>query len=303
MGENNNYEEHVDEADLDLFYGFFDSVMKETSDSEEQSESPLAGKIAEWAPEPFEEFVVGMPSQESARYYNLNVGVPTNQMALHHEPLSEKGSGAGTMIGLTVFASIMLSAYNLSHEAPSSADSATIAHIEKIESGLNAVEQKVESVEILQQQVQSMQQHLQQLSSLVSQSPQAHTTPKAPEALTVERRNTAELATVSKPIRALLTSSVVKEESVLDPMITPAKPATAPWVLNLASSRSASKASHELSRIRALGIDAESVAIDVKGKTWTRIRVTGYTSKHDAQLAITELTEKTGLQHIWVGKR
>jgi len=311
MNEQNSYTEHVDDADLDLFYGFFDSVMKESNMHDDDAEAPLVGKIAEWAPEPFEEFIVGLPSQEQGKHYGLSPFSQLLPATINQHPENKKGAGVGFVLGLTVYAAIMLSAYSLSSDSEPTMTTATQAHIEKIEQGLSAVEAKVETVQLLKQQVTAMESRLQELSERVAFRPAYPSEATAAGvassvATTASITTNPEPATQPKSVRRLLPASVSESESALVDASASSEVAlskhSAPWVVNLASSRSSLKAATELARIQALGIDARAVVIYVKEKPWTRIRVVGFVSKNEARSAMHSLQTKTGLQSIWIGK-
>lgn len=312
MDEQNSYVEHVDEADLDLFYGFFDSVMKESSLQGEDAGAAVIGKIGEWAPEPFEEFLVGLPSQELSKHYALNPVSQQLPVTIRQQPKSEKGAGVGFILGLSVFATIMFSAYSLSSDPQPLMANATQADIAKIEQGLTAVEAKVESVQALKQQVTALESRLQELSARVNSTTADAPTAALPDTAPAKPASTvitseAEPATTERsPIRPLLGISVSESEGALIDLSPSAKvtlnKSAAAWVVNLASSRSSQKAATELSRLQALGIEAQSVVIDIKGKAWTRIRVVGYSSKDEALNAIQSLQKKSGLQGIWIGR-
>jgi len=75
------------------------------------------------------------------------------------------------------------------------------------------------------------------------------------------------------------------------------------WVVNLVSLNNAAAAVHELERMKRLGIPAENVKAEIRGKTWYRIRVPGFASAKEANRQRKLLATKLGIQDTWIGKR
>lgn len=74
------------------------------------------------------------------------------------------------------------------------------------------------------------------------------------------------------------------------------------WVINLLSVASTKTASSELARLKKMGVSADRKEVNKGGKTWYRLRVTGYESYKEAKSAIKALEQKTGFSSSWVGK-
>ncbi|MEN8170775.1 MAG: SPOR domain-containing protein [Pseudomonadota bacterium] len=95
-----------------------------------------------------------------------------------------------------------------------------------------------------------------------------------------------------------------------NPEPEPATLATAPlptekksgWVINLLSALNARTANEELLRLRKLGIRADKQTVNSDGKTWHRLRVTGFSSYEGAKAYIETVEKQTGLKSAWVGK-
>ncbi len=75
------------------------------------------------------------------------------------------------------------------------------------------------------------------------------------------------------------------------------------WVINLISVTSPESAAQELARLRNMGINAQSLRIETKGKIWYRILVSGFATQAEANTARLSLEEKLGIHDSWVEKR
>lgn len=106
----------------------------------------------------------------------------------------------------------------------------------------------------------------------------------------------------AKESKALLSKANPKPESV------PVVPASLPtekkggWVINLLSALNARTADEELVRLRKLGIRADKQTVNSDGKTWHRLRVTGFNSYEGAKAYIETVEKQTGFKSAWVGK-
>jgi len=280
MDQKKDYQEEISEEDFNLFYGFIDSVLEETNKERksnsgadataESDENILIGEVSEWAPEPFEEFLVGMPSPESGKYYSLQLKPQSPPKAAPPQQKKNSSAAIGLTIGLLTAIGIMFSAHYFTSDDPSlKFEVETHAKLTSIEQGLHAVALNVKSVQSLEDQIKVMAHQLTELSALIStrSTPIQHPRQQAPEE-----------------------------------KVTPVKK-SGPWVVNLASMHSVTGAAHMLKRIKGLGIDAESIQVTIKGRLWSRIRVANFASKREAQQAIASLTQKTRFSGIWVGKR
>lgn len=75
------------------------------------------------------------------------------------------------------------------------------------------------------------------------------------------------------------------------------------WTLNVASSSDQAVAEREVSRLRAAGYGTASTqAINISGKTWYRVQISGFASDEAARAAARQLKENLGLQNVWVLK-
>jgi len=89
------------------------------------------------------------------------------------------------------------------------------------------------------------------------------------------------------------------------------KPAPAPtqtssikgWVINLTSLASSEAAAQEIARLHNLGIDAQSLRVEAKGKIWYRVLVSGFPTYVETQAARPLLEEKLGIHDTWIEKR
>ncbi len=95
-----------------------------------------------------------------------------------------------------------------------------------------------------------------------------------------------------------------KPKSELQPIVvTPSsKPAGGRWVLQLASSASPVEAEREVKKLQAAGYSPEIVTAEIKGKTWHRVRISGFSSAAEARKTADELKAKLGYQNSWIAK-
>lgn len=91
------------------------------------------------------------------------------------------------------------------------------------------------------------------------------------------------------------------------PAVTAIKPAVdsghGPWVVNLTSLSHAAAANNEVTRLKGLGIRAESIKVMTQGKIWYRIRVPGFASAEEADRQRRILGNRLGIRDTWIGKR
>ncbi len=96
------------------------------------------------------------------------------------------------------------------------------------------------------------------------------------------------------------------QEKPLSPDLVPPKPQIAnarkekAWSVNLMSLEDASVAKQELENILKKEIAADIAATNVSGKTWYRVRVTGFESQKQAQEYGKTVAKTLGLQDVWV---
>ncbi len=74
------------------------------------------------------------------------------------------------------------------------------------------------------------------------------------------------------------------------------------WVINLTSVSTKEAADQELARLKELGIEAEAIRTQARGRTWYRIRVGGFESMEAAEARSKELAQQLGIADIWVGR-
>ena len=123
--------------------------------------------------------------------------------------------------------------------------------------------------------------------------------PATRPAATSPTRPKAKRTPVSKKAR-----KPVKQKKV----ITPATPAATVqqggnWVINLSSFATTKAADAELKRLTKLGISAEKVHVNSQGKTWYRIRITGFSNAEQAKAYSKTLARKYGIRDAWVGHK
>jgi len=91
------------------------------------------------------------------------------------------------------------------------------------------------------------------------------------------------------------------------PVVTAMKPAMdsghGQWVVNLTSLSHAAAADNEVTRLKKLGIRAESIKVMTQGKTWYRIRVPGFANAKEADRQRRLLGNRLGIRDTWIGKR
>jgi len=84
---------------------------------------------------------------------------------------------------------------------------------------------------------------------------------------------------------------------------TPAtNPETDPWVVNLTSLNSAAIAKRELAHLRKLGVPAEDIVVNIHGKRWHRLRVTGFASAEKARKERKALADRLAIKGTWIGR-
>jgi cell division septation protein DedD len=76
-----------------------------------------------------------------------------------------------------------------------------------------------------------------------------------------------------------------------------------PWVVNIASFANKAAATKALKSMKARGIDAKESSVVVKGRTWHRLRVTGFETQALASKYLQKLKKVPGLSHPWITKQ
>jgi len=74
------------------------------------------------------------------------------------------------------------------------------------------------------------------------------------------------------------------------------------WVINLLSVTSAKSANEELARLRKMGIRADKQTVSKEGRSWYRLRVTGFDSYEGAKAYIETVEKQAGFNSAWVAK-
>jgi hypothetical protein len=121
----------------------------------------------------------------------------------------------------------------------------------------------------------------------------------------------AHLKTIARTKEASPAPDVEKSSApasvVTKPTVTAIKPAVnsghGPWVVNLTSLSHAMAANNEVTRLKKLGIHAESIKVMTQGKIWYRIRVPGFASAENADRQRKILGNRLGIRDTWIGKR
>lgn len=182
----------------------------------------------------------------------------------------------------------------------------------------------------LSTQVETLNQHVSELQQrLLAQSRRSTTAPQAGLAEQLNRldERVNELAVIVEgPVGHLQQSSEqaldalnirvtrLEQQPLAAPATNPtpapvASPETQPqtasgggWVINLLSVTSARAANSELERLRKMGIRADKQAVSQEGKTWYRLRVTGFDSYEGAKAYIDTVQHQAGVASAWVGR-
>lgn len=79
--------------------------------------------------------------------------------------------------------------------------------------------------------------------------------------------------------------------------------ATDDWVINLTSVASESAALDEVQQLKAKGVEAEAVRVEIDGKPWYRIRTGHFPSEEAAKAGSDELSRQLGIHDAWVSHR
>jgi len=130
----------------------------------------------------------------------------------------------------------------------------------------------------------------------------------------VERRLTgtptiqaaAPLGTSNTPVK---TEAPAKPAPVKPAVITPKTPVNSAsatdtvWVVNLSSHAKENRATSEQARLSKLGLNAEVHTAQIKGRTWYRVQIIGFTSKDEAKAKLKDVQQRSGVNGAWIGKR
>lgn len=98
----------------------------------------------------------------------------------------------------------------------------------------------------------------------------------------LQQIGSAAVATQTKAVAEPVAAKPVRK-SLHQPVVTKAAARKHGWAVNIVSVDNLPEAKQEIERLHAAGFDVEMVDVQVKGKTWHRLRVTGYESAAAAE--------------------
>jgi cell division septation protein DedD len=75
------------------------------------------------------------------------------------------------------------------------------------------------------------------------------------------------------------------------------------WAINLASSQQKVDAELFLAKVNSKGVAAEINQTTVRGKTYWRVQVPGFSSRDEARTKVSEVQNKLGLKDVWIVQR
>jgi cell division septation protein DedD len=124
---------------------------------------------------------------------------------------------------------------------------------------------------------------------------------------TIEKLQTAPPPVVAKvaPVKKVVKAKkVAKQPKASSVKKKPAVKITtkAKWKVNVASFNKSSSADKVLKNLRGRGIDVKKSRVNIKGKTWYRLFVDGFTTKTQADKYVAKLKKLPGLTDPWVSK-
>lgn len=90
-------------------------------------------------------------------------------------------------------------------------------------------------------------------------------------------------------------------KAVPDPVAGNFKPDS--WIVNLESYPHEDRAKQELERLKMLGLPVEILQVNIHGKSWYRIRITGFASPEEARKELGNLENRLNMHGMWVSKR
>ncbi len=101
----------------------------------------------------------------------------------------------------------------------------------------------------------------------------------------------------------LRTVSREPRDSVVNKQATNSVPQNRPWNINLISSPDKAYAIRFSNKARSRGIDTQLQEVKVKGTTYWRVQVTGFSTQTEAKAYAGTVKDKLGLKDIWIMKR
>jgi len=153
--------------------------------------------------------------------------------------------------------------------------------MQQLEIRISSLEQQnKQQNDALKQQMDKLQQQVSRLSSQLSKQAGKQQRTRHPETTAVRRKSARPRASTA-------------------PVSTHSSPG---WVVNLVSVDSKHAAVKALGSYKAQGISAEIFPAKVKGKTWYRLRITGFANKQEAVTQKKYLAVKHGIKNAWVQK-
>jgi len=211
------------------------------------------------------------------------------------EPASEKRGGSGFAIFLSLLALAGAGAtYWFSQIAPGGSGAMptqleqqlaqTADRLSQVEQGNR---QLATQVELLEQKNDALEQQLNDLTRVVANRTSAE-----------QAQATSKKRPAIQPTTPLAPAKVTAPP----PVEPPAAPKVEGWVINLTSVSSIESANQEVARLQQMGVPAEAVRTEARGKIWYRIRVSGIATKQAAEEQSILLGEQLGIKDIWVGK-
>jgi len=136
----------------------------------------------------------------------------------------------------------------------------------------------------------------QQGSKKAVAEPQAETKKAAIQRAAVEKALAGKLAVI-QPSTPLQKSPVKTQVVITSSLDEPGN-----WIIELASVSSDKSARQYVARIRAMGVESESVKVNDKGRIFHHIRIVGFTSKLEATKRRDALIKQLGIQSARVEK-
>ncbi len=201
------------------------------------------------------------------------------------EAVAEKRGGSGLAIFLSLVAITGAAASYLLSQAKDGDSGRMLADVTQNSAAIGNLRTEnrrlSETVANLTEKVDTLEQQLADLTRVIASRAAAR---KKAESHAVIRPSTP-VKPVARKIKKAASAAVTKG-----------------WVINLTSVSSAESARQELARLKQLGVDAESIRTEARGKTWYRIRVGGFDSLQEAETQSRVLADRLGIRDIWVGR-